>query len=302
MCVKYGDVPDSLILPQHSIVLLSDRHRPQEKGGFADIYIGRWMNQVVGIKTFRISGSEAIETMMTDIAKEATLWRRLDHPNVVPFYGLDKDHFELSMVCKWMQNGHIVKFLGKNPSASRPQTIMDIARGLEYLHSEHVGIIHGDLKGVNILIDEHGRACLSDFGLSTVMYDCHTLNTITQISNFSSSLRWTAPEILDPEKFGLSSAVPSREGDVYAFAMVMWEVFTGKVPFPDARPNGKVVRIITSGTRPDYPVEAVSLGLSDGVWSVMKECWAADPTMRPTISQAIASLEAEWFSDVVSTA
>lgn len=65
MCVKYGDVPDSLILPQHSIVLLSDRHRPQEKGGFADIYIGRWMNQVVGIKTFRISGSEAIETMMT---------------------------------------------------------------------------------------------------------------------------------------------------------------------------------------------------------------------------------------------
>lgn len=74
------------------------------------------------------------------------------------------------------------------------------------------------------------------------------------------------------------------------------------MPFPDARPNGKVVRIITSGTRPDYPVEAVSLGLSDGVWSVMKECWAADPTMRPTISQAIASLEAEWFSDVVSTA
>lgn len=62
-------------------------------------------------------------TECQDIAKEATLWRRLDHPNVVPFYGLDKDHFELSMVCKWMQNGHIVKFLGKNPSASRPQTV-----------------------------------------------------------------------------------------------------------------------------------------------------------------------------------
>lgn len=62
--MKHGDVPDSLILPKRSIELLTDRHRPQEKGGFADIYIGRWLNQLVGIKTFRISGSEAIETTM----------------------------------------------------------------------------------------------------------------------------------------------------------------------------------------------------------------------------------------------
>ena len=56
------------------------------------------------------------------------------------------------------------------------------------------------------------------------MYDCHTMNTATQMSNFSSSLRWMAPEIHDPEMFGLTSAAPSCKGDVYSFAMVIWEV------------------------------------------------------------------------------
>ena len=56
--------------------------------------------------------------------------------------------------------------------------------------------------------------------------------------------------------------------------------------------------MITDGDRPARPVEAICLGLSDHIWSSMERCWAADPSKRPTISQAIASLEAEWGPDV----
>ncbi|KZT74067.1 kinase-like protein [Daedalea quercina L-15889] len=301
ICTNYGDIPDSLVLPRSSIVLKSHHNRPEERGGFADIYLGQWGDHVVGIKAFRIPGhGDALDITKKNIAKEATLWRRLVHPNVVPFYGIDYEHFDFSMICKWMPNGHIMSFLSNHPDAIRPQLILDVARGLEYLHSDHVGIVHGDLKGGNVLVDEHNRACLSDFGLSTVMYDCDTLNTVTQMSNFSSTIRWMPPEILDPERYGLKSASPSREGDVYSFSMVTCEGFTGKVPFPHARNEGSVIRRIGEGERPPRPVEATRLGLSDQAWTVMERCWRPKPSARPSIAEVITRLEDEWSLGALS--
>jgi len=294
LSVQYGDIPDSLILPYRSVVFRGDRNRPRGSGGCADIYLGRWKKQVVGIKAIKVSSRDSLETLMKTIAKEATIWKRLMHPNIAPFYGIDCEHFDISMICKWMPNGHIIEFLDKNPNASCSQLLLDVARALEYLHSDHVGVIHGNLKGANVLVDEHNRACLTDFGLSTIVYDYYTLNTVTQASNFKSTLRWMAPEIHDPEEFGLESAVPTRESDVYSYSMVMWEVFTRKMPFPNVRSEGNVICRILSGERPQRPMEATSLGLSDTVWSIMEQCWRADPPARPSMTDVIAQLEDEW--------
>ena len=73
-------------------------------------------------------------------------------------------------------------------------------------------------------MDEHCRACLADFGHSTLIFDCLTLNTVTHRSDFTSTVRFMAPELHNPELFGLNDATPTRESDVYSFAMVMWEV------------------------------------------------------------------------------
>ncbi|TFY56055.1 hypothetical protein EVJ58_g7874 [Rhodofomes roseus] len=74
----------------------------------------------------------------------------------------------------------------------------------------------------NILIDEQGRARLADFGLTAMTHDLHALNAITPLS-IVGSLRWTAPEILDPESAGLEKARPSKASDVFSTGMVMWE-------------------------------------------------------------------------------
>ncbi|KAH9914458.1 uncharacterized protein B0H18DRAFT_886960, partial [Fomitopsis serialis] len=72
---------------------------PHASGGCADIYRGRWKRQVVGIKALRLSVVSLL------YAKEATIWRRLAHPNITPFYGIDTEHFKISMVYKWMAHG-----------------------------------------------------------------------------------------------------------------------------------------------------------------------------------------------------
>lgn len=84
-------------------------------------------------------------------------------------------------------------------------------------------ITHALVTQVNILINAKRRACLSDFGLAAFSYEDRTAY-IPTLSVNAGTMRWTAPEIMDPEEFGLERARPSRESDVYAVSMVMWEV------------------------------------------------------------------------------
>ena len=76
----------------------------------------------------------------------------------------------------------------------------------------------------NVLIDDKLHACLADFGLSAVTYDPNTVNAISTSSSVNGSIRWMAPELLNPEEAGLEHVRPSSEADIYAFSMLMWEV------------------------------------------------------------------------------
>lgn len=109
--------------------------------------------------------------------------------------------------------------------------LRNIVDGLQHMHS--LGVVHGDLKAVsfahqptihllmlsskaNILINDRHEACLADFGLSTVLHGSASL------TGTKGTLRWMAPELIsspDPE-----GGVPSCASDVYALAMVFYEV------------------------------------------------------------------------------
>lgn len=195
--------------------------------------------------------------------------------------------------------------------------MVDIASGLNYLHS--CGVVHGDLKGVsrqdrvpsiseghyvyfqvNILINDAGHACLTDFGIAAVIYDASTLNTSTVGTISPGSTRWMAPEMLDPESAGISGICAMAESDVYAFAMVMWEVcqfchrhryyltssqvFTGSIPYVEYRVDAAVIRQILSGARPKRPTNAAEQGLSDTIWMLMEMCWSPDWKARPSVA------------------
>jgi len=107
----------------------------------------------------------------------------------------------------------------------------------------------------NILIDKNNRACLADFGLSTVAYvvphvsnDTNDIPLSTEVSRISmdskmslmpyvhgGTERWMSPELLEPELFGVAGDRPTKKSDIYALGMVVYEVccFSIVVEFPD---------------------------------------------------------------------
>jgi serine/threonine protein kinase len=88
-------------------------------------------------------------------------------------------------------------------------------------------VVHGDLRGNNILISDDYRAVLSDFGLATTIQEGDadtTAGALVSSSHRAGSLRWFAPELISPEQFGCQKFMRTRATDVYAFACVCLEV------------------------------------------------------------------------------
>jgi len=167
------------------------------------------------------------------------------------------------------------------------------------MHGE--GMIHGDLKGVrfrtlantppdvlfikvNILVDQGGHARLADFGLLTIVSD--PTNLTTSSSSKTGTLRWTSPEILDPERFGFKKRRSTRESDCYALGMVVLEVLTGKIPFP-LYANMDVMRKVLDGERPGRPQGAEAVWFTDNLWGMLERCWSPQPNVRPTVEAVL---------------
>ncbi|KAG6914468.1 hypothetical protein DXG01_017089 [Tephrocybe rancida] len=169
--------------------------------------------------------------------------------------------------------------------------VADVAEGLNYLHTLGPKIIHGDLKAVNILISDAYRACIADFGLSTL-----SESQVIQLEMFSpfvsgGTASWTAPELLKA-----TEKTANTKTDAYSFAVVCFEIFSCDVPFPDLHPYPIMLQVI-EGQRPARPAQCkhwktpcVELGLNDKLWGLIERCWDADPERRPSMSTVLQEL------------
>ena len=183
--------------------------------------------------------------------------------------------------------------------------MLQVAKGLQYLHS--LNVIHGDLKGVsdastdsvggrltkpiqaNVLISASGNAQVCDYGLSTII--SNPSFTIAATPGVAGSSRWLAPEIIDPpNKATPTPTTASKAADVFAFAMLAVEVFTGKVPFSNLKNESVVVQIV-GGKRPEKPQAAEQLGLTVEMWKFIEKCWNANPDKRPSINEVVRAWE-----------
>jgi serine/threonine protein kinase len=96
-----------------------------------------------------------------------------------------------------------------------------VAEGLVYLHSNK--IVHGDLRGTNILVSDDWNIYLADFGLSSAIEAHSSVGAIKPSSNRAGSARWFAPELIIPTEFGCDKFVRTPATDVYAFGLVCIE-------------------------------------------------------------------------------
>ena len=106
-----------------------------------------------------------------------------------------------------------------------------------------------------------------------------------------------APELLFPGKFGLSDGRVSKQADIYAFGMVVFEVLTGRVPFTgEGRWFAEIVMRVMEGKRPSKPENAEGIGFGKGTWELVQLCWSENRDERPT-----AKVIAKHFRRVART-
>jgi serine/threonine protein kinase len=95
------------------------------------------------------------------------------------------------------------------------------------------------------------------------------------------TLPYTAPEISLPQEFGLRDSKLSKEGDIFAFGMTMYEVVTGVKPFRGKR-HPEMFFAVKEGQRPEKPKNAEAIGFENGIWKLVDECWSQDRRQRPS--------------------
>ncbi|KAF8212694.1 kinase-like domain-containing protein [Mycena galopus ATCC 62051] len=164
-------------------------------------------------------------------------------------------------------------FLRKQPTFKRLCLLRDISSGLEYLHSHN--ICHGDLKGINVLVDNCDRALLCDFGLARLRADTTARTSTRDALQIHGSRNWMAPELLD------GRSPPTLSSDVYAFGMIVYELYTGDIPLFWVAYADLVDLVVRHGRRPGRPDPHESRPISDDLWQLTAQCWPAIPVNDP---------------------
>ncbi|KAF9448430.1 kinase-like protein [Macrolepiota fuliginosa MF-IS2] len=289
LCVASGVYPQCLTLTG----VRWHEDQPVASGRFGDIWRAYFKDHLVCLKVARLNQQSRTEHLAKSFARETMVWSQLKHPNLLPFYGvcrLPGDRYDrVCLVAPWKENGNIFDYLEANPEVPRLPLVFDILAGLEYLHQQK--IVHGDLKSANILVSSDGSACLADFGLSS-MVDAQilrwtSLDTMTQTGG---TVRWEAPELMDEQDDG-SSPKPTFSSDIYSLACVMYEVFTGQIPFYEFPREATVISRVMRGITPTRPTASPNtLELTDEIWWLMLSCWRLNPNARPSVNHVTKTL------------
>ncbi|KAJ7107508.1 kinase-like domain-containing protein, partial [Mycena epipterygia] len=264
-----------------------DEH-PTFAGGFGDIYRASYQGKMVALKRIRTFTTDSTSNRMRlEFCREALVWQGLRYRFILPLIGIDRETFPSSfcMVSPWMKKGTVLKYLKDRGRADVDRLLLETAQGLDYLHAQH--IVHGDLHGTNILISDDNSACLSDFGLATSVSDAESTTAMTSSSNHGGSVRWFAPELISPTAFGCGKFVRTPASDVYAYACVCVELYTGSPPLSNVKPDIAAMLRVIQGDRPERPAD-----MSEQLWRLVTAAWAADSHVRPNIHDIVSAFSA----------
>ncbi|KAG8712062.1 hypothetical protein FRC08_015072, partial [Ceratobasidium sp. 394] len=254
---------------------------PVANGGFGDVYRGTLKSGTqVAVKTMRlravVCGNENQKSLKS-AARELYTWSKCQHRNVQCLLGLVEFRGQIGMVSRWEVNGNLSDYIQQQPKADRILLSTQLAEGLSYLHG--AGVVHGDLKALNVLVSEEGIPLLSDFGSATLQE--YTLKFTTTSTKNALSYRWASPELLE------GRAICSAAADVYALGMTILETITGRIPWHGKTDTAVACAVMIMKVHPERPQDHIPEGSRHGniLWSLLQSCWAYEPDDRPSATQ-----------------
>ncbi|KAL1557310.1 mitogen-activated protein kinase kinase kinase [Salvia divinorum] len=245
-------------------------------GSYGEVYRAEWNGTEVAVKRFMkqdISGDA-----LAQFKCEIEIMLRLRHPNVVLFMGAVTRPPHMSILTEFLPRGSLYKLLHRPniqiDEKRRLKMALDVAKGMNYLHTSHPIIVHRDLKTPNLLVDKNWAVKVGDFGMSRLQH-----HTFLSSKSAAGTAEWMAPEVLRNE--------PSNEkSDVYSFGVILWELATLRVPWTEMNSMQVVGAVGFQGRHLDIPSTVDPL-----VAEIISDCWNRNPQARPSFAQIITRLK-----------
>ena len=254
-------------------------------GAFGTVHRAKFRSTEVAVKLVPAIGDGAA---LSSFRAEAEMLARLRHPNVCLFMGasFEAGAAHWAIVTEYVAAGSLWDALRAEPEARWPRTrayavALGVARGLAYLHAHRPPVLHRDVKSPNVLCDLGDRVKLCDVGLARDAGRADA--SVAAMTAGCGTPQWMAPEMLKAEPYGAPA-------DVYAFAIVLFEILSRRCPYddvPDLAGVALAMRVVHDGLRPSLPE-----GADPTLAALAQHCWHHDPARRPTMDEALGELEA----------
>ncbi|KXN92514.1 Serine/threonine-protein kinase HT1 [Leucoagaricus sp. SymC.cos] len=201
--------------------------------------------------------------------KEVILWAHSSHPNILPFLGVSLDGQSnpppTCLVSLFMKHGNLRDYASRLPQKSRLPLILDVVNGLCYLHD--LGVVHGDLKGENVLISNEGHGLITDFGTSHI-------NTTTAATGSLSltTLCFSASETV------LGNRTLTKKFDIWSLDCLLYK----EMPKCPGSINENDAEKDKYGW--DDDIEEDYDAIDNQAWSLIVKCCVPEPETQPDIA------------------
>lgn len=243
------------------------------QGAFGKVHEGRWRGRAVAIKL--LICQDLRHDIMRELESEVKIMSVLRHPNICRLLGACMEPQHRALVVELSQRGSLWSVL-RNSRRSltldmRTRFLYDTVKGMSYLHHFERPILHRDLKSPNLLVDANYTIKLSDFGLARVKAHVQTM------TGNCGTVQWMAPEVLGHQKY-------TEKADVFSFAVVIWEVMTGRCPYDGMSQIHVALGVLNRNLRPSIPRDCPPFFAR-----LMKSCWNRQPELRPSFPHIVSA-------------
>ena len=257
----------SIDIPNEDLML----DEPLGSGGFGTVYRGTRLSTGELLAVKEVRSDKLTMSSWTSLYAEVATMAKLKHRYVLELVGahIKKPYRILTRFCPGKSLfDRIHRPLGHPLSPLQLTKIAyQVASGMAFLHEN--GIVHRDLKSMNILLDEHDAACIADFGL------CGFVKDNKELVGGVGTPHYTAPEVLSRQKYGPLV-------DSYSYGVILWEMVTGQIPFRDKTQAEIYDHVVTHGWRLKIPNF-----VPDGLRKLILRCWSAKPNDRPEFDEIV---------------
>ena len=251
-------------------------------GGSSDVYLGDYRGTEVAVKKLRLI--EAKKDYIKEYKREVSSLVLLYHPYLVLLMGAIAEPFNLSIVTEFCKGGNLFELLYKKPNVNltwelKKKILLQIAIGMNYLHTNNPPVLHRDLKSLNILLTNNIEKDsdttdikISDFGLSR-LYQKSCI-----MSGNLGTCYWMAPEIIVNKKY-------TTKVDVYSYGIIIWEMCTRKIPYSCMSQQHIQFYVSVKKGRPNLKI--IPNNTPPKIVQLMQMCWEHEPDNRPTFDYIV---------------